>query len=64
VLVRSRPIQDTGGVWKTLEAEFTVPPDCGAVASLQLEPAAQFEATAGIKGRVAFDGFSLARSVN
>jgi hypothetical protein len=64
VLVRSRPIQDTGGVWRPLEAEFTVPPDCGAVASLQLEPVAQFEVTTGIKGRVAFDGFSLARSPN
>jgi hypothetical protein len=64
VLVRSQAIQDTGGVWKTLEAEFTVPPDCGVVASLQLEPAAQFEGTTGMKGRVAFDGFSLARSVN
>lgn len=64
VLVRSQPIQDTGGVWKPLEADFTVPPDCGVVASLQLEPAAQFEGTTGIKGRVAFDGFSLARTSN
>lgn len=64
VLVRSHPIQDTGGVWKPLEAEFTVPADCGAVASLQLEPAAQFEAATGIRGRAAFDGFSLERSVN
>ena len=64
VLVRSRPIQDTGGVWKPLEVEFTVPPDCGVVASLQLEPAAQFEAATGIKGRVAFDGFTLARTSN
>ncbi len=64
VLARSRPLQDTGGVWKSFEVDFSVPPDCGAVASLQLEPAAQYEVTAGIKGRVAFDAFSLARSTN
>lgn len=64
VLARSRPLQDTGGVWKPFELDFAVPPDCGAVASLQLEPAAHFEATTGMKGRVAFDAFSLARSAN
>lgn len=61
---RSEGLRDTGGVWKALEVEFTVPPDCGPVVSLQLEPAAAFEATAGIKGTVAFDSFSLSRSAN
>ena len=64
VLARSRPLPDTGGVWKPFEVDFDVPPDCGAVASLQLEPAAPFEATTGIKGRVAFDALSLARTAN
>ncbi|HEY0823042.1 MAG TPA: hypothetical protein VGD76_04580 [Ramlibacter sp.] len=64
VLARSRPLQETGGVWKPFEVDFTVPPDCGAVASLQLETAAQYEAATGIKGRVAFDAFSLARMAN
>lgn len=59
---RSEGLKDTGGVWKTLEVEFTVPPDCGPVASLQLEPATAFEATAGMKGTVAFDNFSLLRT--
>ena len=64
VAARSQPINDTGGLWKTMEVEFTIPPDCGVVASLQLEPAAQYETTTGIKGRLAFDGFSLARTTN
>jgi hypothetical protein len=64
LLARSRALQDTGGVWKPFEVEFTVPPDCGAVASFQLEPVAQYEVTAGLKGRVAFDAFSLARAPN
>lgn len=61
---RSPALQDTGGFWKTFEVDFTVPPDCGPVASLQLEPVAGFEAATGIKGRVAFDAISLARSAN
>lgn len=55
-------LQDTGGMWKTFQVDFTVPPDCGPMASIELEPAATFEAAAGIRGRVAFDAFSLARS--
>lgn len=61
---RSQPLRDTGGVWKPMELEFSIPADCGPVASLQLEPAAQYEAATGIKGRVAFDAFSLSRSTN
>lgn len=55
-------LQDTGGVWRTLELDFTIPEDCGPVASLQLEPAAAYEARTGIKGKVEFDAFSLTRS--
>jgi hypothetical protein len=62
VVGRTSALQDTGGVWKTLELEFNVPADCGVVASLQLEPTAQFEAAAGMRGHVAFDAFSLTRS--
>lgn len=62
VVGRSAQLVDTGGLWKPLEVAFTVPRDCGVVASVQLEPAAQFEAATGIKGHVAFDGFSLARA--
>ena len=64
VIGRSPGLQDTGGVWKPFEFEFEVPPDCGAVASLQLEPAAAYEATAGIKGHAAFDAFSLTRTAD
>ena len=60
---RTAGLQDTGGVWKPFEVEFTVPPDCGPVASLQLEPAAALEATIGLKGHVAFDAFSLTRAL-
>jgi hypothetical protein len=62
VLGRSEGLRETGGVWKPLQFEFTVPADCGAVASLQLDPAAAFEATTGIKGSVSFDAFSLTRA--
>jgi hypothetical protein len=61
---KSSPLQDTGGVWKPMSMEFNVPDDCGPVASIQLEPAAPFEAAAGMRGTVAFDGFSLTRSAN
>lgn len=61
---RAQPLRDTGGVWKPMELEFSIPADCGPVASLQLEPAAQYEAATGMKGRIAFDAFSLTRSTN
>lgn len=61
VVGRSPALRDSGGVWRTLEFEFAVPADCGAVTLLQLGPAATYEATAGIKGYLAFDAFSLAR---
>lgn len=61
---RAAPIQDTGGLWKVVELEFTIPPDCGPVASLQLEPVVALESGSGLKGRVAFDGFGLTRTAN
>lgn len=60
--IRPAILQETGGVWRTLELEFTITEDCGPVASLQLEPAAAYEARTGIKGKVEFDAFSLSRS--
>lgn len=59
---RSRPLGETGGVWQSFELEFTIPGDCGPVASVQLEPVASYEAVAGIKGRIAFDAFSLTQA--
>lgn len=59
---RSQPLKDTGGAWRVMEIDFQVPGDCGAVVSLQLEPAGAYEAATGIKGRAAFDAFSLART--
>jgi hypothetical protein len=64
VAARSSALRDTGGVWKMMDVEFTVPEDCGPVASLQLEPASAYEATTGMKGTVAFDNFGLTRSAN
>lgn len=58
----SPPLRQTGGIWKTVEFEFTVPDDCGPVASVQLDPAGAYEAATGMKGHIAFDGFSLARA--
>lgn len=63
VIGRSEPLLETGGVWRPLEFEFTVPEDCGPVVSLQLEPAAAFEARTGVRGHVAFDAFSLEPTV-
>jgi hypothetical protein len=59
---RSRPLPDTGGLWKPVEVDFTLPPDCGVVASVQLDPAVQYESQAGMKGHVAFDNFTLTPS--
>ena len=50
--------------WKPFELAFTIPPDCGAMASMQLQPAAQYEASTGMKGRISFDAFSLSPSPN
>lgn len=63
VLGSSEPLRETGGAWKRFEFEFTVPADCGPMASLQLDPLNASEATSGFTGYVSFDAFSLARSV-
>jgi hypothetical protein len=59
---RSSQLVDTGGLWKPVDVDITIPADCGPVASLQLEPAAAFEAATGFKGRLELDGFTLTRS--
>lgn len=61
-VARSLPLGETGGAWKTFELAFTVPPHCGPVASVQLEPVASYEAAVGMKGRMAFDAFTLTRA--
>ena len=58
----SPALQDTGGAWQPFTFEFTVPADCGLVASLQLETFAPTEAALGARGRVAFDAFSLEKA--
>jgi hypothetical protein len=56
---RSAPLMDTGGQWQRFTFDLTVPPACGAAASLQLETQSPSEAALGARGRVAFDAFSL-----
>ena len=56
---RSASLANTGGAWQRFEFEFSVPRECGVVATLQLETAAASEATTGTRGRMAFDAFSL-----
>jgi hypothetical protein len=56
---RSAALADTGGSWEPFTLDFSVPAGCGAVASLQLEPFAPFEAKLGARGHVVFDAFSL-----
>ena len=63
IVGRSPALQDSGGVWKPFELGFTVPPECGPVARLQLGPAAGYEALTGMRGRVAFDNFGLSRAI-
>jgi hypothetical protein len=55
-------LRETGGAWKPFDFEFTVPPDCGPMASLQLDPVVPTESDSGFRGYVSFDSFSLARS--
>jgi hypothetical protein len=56
---RSSGLLDTAGAWQNFQFPILIPADCGAVASLQLETSAPFEAAAGIKGRAAFDALEL-----
>lgn len=56
---RTTALADSGGAWEPFTFDFAVPAGCGAVASLQLETFAPFEAALGARGRVAFDAFSL-----
>jgi hypothetical protein len=58
---RSAALQDTAGIWQNFRFEFTVPPDCGMAASLQLETFAPYEAAAGFRGTASFDRFELSR---
>lgn len=62
VVGRSPALRDTGNVWKPMEFEFTIPADCGPVASLQFEPVAAYESTTGLRGSVSLDAFSLTQT--
>jgi hypothetical protein len=48
--------------WGPFDFEFTVPANCGLVASLQLQPATASDAALGTRGRVAFDAFTIDRT--
>jgi hypothetical protein len=56
---RSEPLQDASNGWHRFQFTVSIGPDCGLVASLQLETFAQFEAIAGFKGRASFDALEL-----
>ncbi len=56
---KSEPLGDTNGDWSAFQFDFTLPRDCGLVASLQLETYAPYAAGLGARGRIAFDAFSL-----
>ena len=55
----SQPLLDTLGEWHPFDFEFRVGPECGLVASLQLEPANGAAAALGARGSVTFDNFTL-----
>lgn len=56
---KSDALVDTAGVWHPFSFEFSVPPGCGMVASLQLETFAPSQAPLGARGRAAFDALAL-----
>jgi hypothetical protein len=62
VVGSSPPLRDTGGSWRRFQLDFTIPNDCGPVATLQLMPTAAYEAAAGMRGQFSLDAFSLART--
>jgi hypothetical protein len=47
--------------WRPFQFEFVIPPGCGAVATIQLEPLTQVDAAVGTRGRASFDSFALER---
>jgi hypothetical protein len=58
---KSAGLRDTANAWQTFEFVFSVPPDCGWVATLQLETFTPLEATLGSRGRASFDALELKR---
>lgn len=58
-LGRFELVADPSSSWERMALDFQVPPGCGPVVSLQLEPAERTSATIGTRGRVNFDNFSL-----
>lgn len=60
----STELQDTGGMWKPFEAGFTVAPECGAIASLELVTVNSPAAVGGFKGRVQLDDLKLSIEQN
>lgn len=61
LMPRSSAMQDSGGLWRTVELEVRVPADCGPIASLELHPVHRYEATSGIKGHVELDALQITR---
>lgn len=56
---RTDALMATEGRWESFSAQWRVAAGCGPVASLQLEAAKPYEATAGLRGMLDFDGFEL-----
>jgi hypothetical protein len=56
---KSAGLGDTANVWRPFEFVFSVPQDCGWVATLQLEAFAPLDATLGSRGRASFSALAL-----
>lgn len=54
-------LKPEGRDWKTAQAEFDVPPDCGMVLELALRPQAAFEARTGLRGDIVLDNVRIER---
>jgi len=57
-LARSAPLEPTGRDWRSTQMAVTVPADCPGV-TLALQPAAAYEARAGLRGEVWLDNLKL-----
>lgn len=64
VLAGSPALAATGGAWRRFQVDFTVTPDCGPVATIQLVPTAAYEAVAGMRGQFSLDAISLVRTTS
>lgn len=58
-LARVPSLKSTGRDWKPMRLTLEVPPECAFGVALSLQPQADYEARAGMRGEMLFDRFEL-----